>query len=224
MSLRIQRTPQPSDRSVMPLTDCSLCERLSDYLAQLRIDFPDYHNAPVAAYGDNNARLLIVGLAPGKHGANATGIPFIGDSAGGFIYRMLEQHGFCTDSTAEKPVLINCRITNAVKCLPPGNHPVASEVNQCNGYLKEEITQLPDHSIILALGQLAHKAIISAMGLRQATHVFGHAAEHELPHDLRLIDSYHCSKYNTQTGRLTEAMFSAVFESIREYLPDDRRS
>lgn len=206
----------------MQLADCRLCERLSDYLAQLRLDFPDYHNAPVAAYGVPDARLLIVGLAPGKHGANATGIPFIGDSAGGYIYRMLERYGFCLDAGTEQPVLHDCRITNAVKCLPPGNHPVASEINQCNGYLREEINRLSDHSIILALGQIAHKAIIRAMELRQATHVFGHAAEHVLPDNLRLIDSYHCSKYNTQTGRLTEEMFSAVFQSIRDYLPDDR--
>jgi uracil-DNA glycosylase family 4 len=201
---------------------CTRCPRLSDFLAGLRVKHPDYHCAPVAPFGDPGARLLIVGLAPGMHGANATGRPFTGDYAGILLYETLHQYGFASRgeslSADDGLVLEDCRITNAVKCLPPANKPETREVVECNDYLATEIADLPEGAMVLALGTIAHNAVLRALGLKAAAHRFGHCAVHELP-GLTLIDSYHCSRYNTQTRRLTPEMFQAVFARIREQLP-----
>lgn len=204
------------------IQNCSVCPRLSGFLVQLQEQYPEYHNRPVAPFGAEDARLLIVGLAPGMHGANASGRPFTGDHAGLLLYRTLHEHGFASASESlsadDGLELIDCRITNAVKCLPPQNKPVGSEIRNCNTYLRRELAVLDEGSIIIALGGIAHRAVISALDLKQVTHPFGHAAEHELPQNRLLIDSYHCSRYNTQTRRLTEPMFRQVFSRARDLL------
>ena len=204
------------------IQDCSVCPRLSGFLGQLQEQYPDYHNRPVAPFGAEDARLLIVGLAPGMHGANASGRPFTGDHAGLLLYRTLHEYGFASASESlsvdDGLELIDCRITNAVKCLPPQNKPVGSEIRNCNTYLRRELGVLDKGSIIIALGGIAHRAVISALDLKQAGHPFGHAAEHDLPQNRLLIDSYHCSRYNTQTRRLTESMFRQVFSRARDLL------
>lgn len=201
---------------------CARCDRLAGFLRQVKADHPDYHCAPVAPFGDAAARLLIVGLAPGMHGANATGRPFTGDFAGILLYDTLHRFGFGTapESVAADDglELRDCRITNAVKCLPPENKPTTAEIRACNDFLARELETVPEGGMVLALGTIAHNAVLRACGLRQSAYRFGHAAEHSLPNGLELIDSYHCSRYNTQTGRLTESMFHAVFERIAERL------
>jgi uracil-DNA glycosylase family 4 len=168
-----------------------------------------------------DARLLIVGLAPGMHGANRTGRPFTGDHAGILLYQMLHKYGFSSrDHSAASDdglELIDCRITNAVKCLPPDNKPVGAEVNACNRFLAKELTLLAPGAVVLALGGIGHRAVVKALGRRQADYKFAHAALHDLD-DFRLLDSYHCSRYNTNTGRLTEAMFDDVFAKARDLL------
>ena len=165
-------------------------------------------------FGDPEPRLLIVGLAPGLHGANASGRPFTGDHAGILLYRTLHEFGFasCAESRAadDDLVLLGCRITNAVKCVPPGNKPQPSEIRNCNGFLAAELSELRAGTVVLALGAIAHDAVLAALELRRAGFRFAHGAEHELPSGLRMIDSYHCSRYNTQTRRLTTQMFRAV--------------
>jgi uracil-DNA glycosylase family 4 len=203
--------------------DCRRCPRLAVFLDDVKSDHPHYHARPVAPFGADDARLLVVGLAPGMHGANATGRPFTGDHAGGLLYRTLYDNGFAnlpeSLSADDDLQLLDCRITNAVKCLPPQNKPVGAEVNACNPFLQAELADLADGAVVLALGGIAHKAVISALGLRQKDFVFGHGAEHQAGH-LHLIDSYHCSRYNTQTRRLTEDMFNAVFARARSLLDD----
>lgn len=198
---------------------CEACPRLADFLNQTRGSHPGYFCRPVPAFGDPHPGLLVVGLAPGLHGANRTGRPFTGDHAGMLLYETLHAFGF-----ANRPVsasaddgleLIRCRITNAVKCVPPKNKPLTSEIRQCNGYLKAELQALPAGATILALGQIAHKAVLMALGLKPSAYAFGHGAEHALPSGHRLLDSYHCSRYNTQTHRLTPEMFRAVFRQIQ---------
>jgi uracil-DNA glycosylase family 4 len=200
--------------------DCRLCPRLSSFLNQVKADHPDYHARPVAPFGDGNPSVLIVGLAPGMHGANATGRPFTGDYAGILLYETLFRYGF---STAPESLNIHdglrlkqCRITNAVKCLPPQNKPVGAEINECNGYLAQELKSLPDGAVIVALGSIAHNAVLKASGHKQSTFRFGHNQLHQLENGLQLLDSYHCSRYNTQTRRLTPEMFEAVFARARE--------
>jgi uracil-DNA glycosylase family 4 len=198
---------------------CARCERLASFLAAVREAHPDYHASPVAPFGDRRARLLVVGLAPGMHGANRTGRPFTGDFAGILLFRTLHRHGFGSrpESVAADDglVLHDCRITNAVKCLPPENKPTTAEVKTCNSYLAAELEGMPNGGVLLALGQIAHNAVLRATGLRQSACRFGHGAEHALPKGLKLLDSYHCSRYNTQTGRLTEPMFDAVVARCR---------
>lgn len=198
---------------------CRLCPRLVGLRERVAASYPEYHAAPVAPFGPSDAALLIVGLAPGMHGANATGRPFTGDHAGILLYKTLHQHGFANAPGSADPddglQLINCRVTNAVKCLPPENKPVAAEVNNCNRYL---VPELDAASVILALGGVAHKAVVKALGARQAALPFAHAAEHALDNKRTLLDSYHCSRYNTQTRRLTPAMFDAVFARARTLL------
>ncbi|MEW7973594.1 MAG: uracil-DNA glycosylase [Candidatus Thiodiazotropha endolucinida] len=201
---------------------CRLCPRLVDFLGRVKADYPDYHAAPVAPFGDNDAQLLIVGLAPGLHGANATGRPFTGDHAGILLYQTLHQFGFANQPEASSRndglQLQNCRITNAVKCLPPQNKPIGSEINTCNGFLKHELENMPSNSIVISLGSIAHQAVIKALGLRQKAYPFSHGMEHQLDEPHLMIDSYHCSRYNTQTRRLTPAMFQKVFRRARKLL------
>ena len=202
-----------------PPTDCALCPRLVALRRQVRVDHPDYHAAPVPASGPADAPLLVVGLAPGMHGANATGRPFTGDHAGGLLYQTLHDFGFASSPVSESAEdglrLIDCRITNVVKCLPPQNKPVAAEVNACNRFLA---TELETPAVLVALGGVAHKAVVRAFGLRQEAHVFAHGAAHALNARQTLIDSYHCSRYNTNTRRLTATMFADVFSAARNRL------
>lgn len=203
-------------------TDCRRCPRLARHLDQARDEHPDYHSRPVAPFGAARAKLLIVGLAPGMHGANLTGRPFTGDHAGILLYDTLHRYGFANRpvsvSAADGLRLGNCRITNAVKCLPPANRPLPDEVHRCNVYLAAEIQSLPMGAVILALGLIAHDAVLMALGLKRSAHRFRHGARHALPRGMALYDSYHCSRYNTQTKRLTPAMFRGVFDTIRGYL------
>ncbi len=202
--------------------NCTACPRLAGFLRQLKLQYPDYHCRPVAPFGDPDARLLIVGLAPGMHGANASGRPFTGDHAGILLYQTLYDCGFSSAPESlharDGLVLKECRITNAVKCLPPQNKPLGAEVRACNDYLARELEMLPSDSVVLALGGVAHRAVVSALGLRQVDHPFGHGVEHRLNDDLMLLDSYHCSRYNTQTRRLTPAMFLQIFQRARQLL------
>lgn len=201
--------------------NCRACPRLSRFLAQVKREHRGYWCKPVPPCGAARAELLIVGLAPGKHGANASGRPFTGDHAGLLLYRTLHRFGFCSSphSRARNDGLTfhNCRITNAVKCLPPDNKPRADEVARCNHYLAAELAE-PHLKLALALGGLAHRAVLRARNLRQSAHPFSHNALHTLDNGLALIDSYHCSRYNTNTGRLTEAMFARVFARIVRHL------
>jgi uracil-DNA glycosylase family 4 len=200
--------------------DCKDCRRLATFLDQTGRKYPGYHCAPVAPFGDPGARLLIVGLAPGMHGANATGRPFTGDYAGILLYRTLFEFGYSNRAEAtargDGLELYNCRITNAVKCLPPQNKPRPDEIRQCNSYLRNELAQLHDGSIIIGLGKIAHEAVLRALGLRLASYPFGHGHSHRLADGKLLVDSYHCSRYNTQTRRLTGEMFADIFRRVRE--------
>ncbi len=207
-------------------TACRLCPRLAEFLDDVRRDYPDYYAKPVPPFGEAGSRLLIVGLAPGLHGANRTGRPFAGDFAGILMYSTLHKFGF---ATAGEPLdaagqpnpdlsLVDCRIANSVRCLPPQNKPEPAEVKACNPYLVEELAAAPKGAALLALGTVAHGATLRALGLRAKDYVFAHGAQHQLPNGMRLHDSYHCSRYNTQTGRLTEAMFHGVFAAIVQYL------
>lgn len=199
---------------------CRRCPRLAQFLDDVRSKQPGYYCLPVPPFGDARAELLVVGLAPGMHGANRTGRPFTGDHAGILLYEMLHEFGFGTlaeSISADDPLrLKNCRITNAVKCLPPDNKPIGAEINECNQFLAKEIETMPAGSLLIALGGIAHRAIIKAAGLRQADYKFGHAAEHDVEGRFTMLDSYHCSRYNTNTGRLTTEMFRAVFARARE--------
>jgi uracil-DNA glycosylase family 4 len=193
---------------------CRRCPRLAGFLDEVREKHDDYHARPVPAFGDPAARLLIVGLAPGYHGANRTGRPFTGDHAGILLYATLHRLGLATrpeSTSADDPLrLVGCRITNAVKCLPPANKPTGPEVRNCNSFLAAEIDGLPDGAVVLALGRIAHDAVLRARSERLASRKFAHGAVHGLPGSLTLVDSYHCSRYNTQTRRLTDVMFESV--------------
>lgn len=207
----------------MPKFDpqCRQCPRLASFLDQVKEEYPAYFAQPVPAFGDNRARLCIVGLAPGMHGANATGRPFTGDHAGILLYETLHKYGFASKpqsvSVKDGLKLKNCRITNAVKCLPPQNKPIGSEISTCNQWLAAELKALPNNNIVIALGGIAHKSVVRALGLRQSDYAFGHANEHAISNGI-LIDSYHCSRYNTQTKRLTTPMFETIFERARDLL------
>jgi len=202
--------------------DCRDCPRLADFLDQTALKYPDYHARPVAPFGDPDAQLLIVGLAPGMHGANASGRPFTGDYAGILLYQTLYDYGFSTGpvsvSRDDGLQLGGCRITNAVKCLPPQNKPQLDEVKHCNHYLRAELDDLQGTAVVLALGKIAHDAVIRALELRLSAYPFGHAHVHRIADDLCLVDSYHCSRYNTQTRRLTPEMFADVFRLVRQIM------
>jgi len=201
--------------------DCRDCPRLATFLDDVSEKHPDYYCRPVPPFGSADARFLVVGLAPGMHGANRTGRPFTGDHAGILLYQMLHKYGFATRDQSvaadDDLRLIDCRITNAVKCLPPDNKPVGNEINTCNNFLANELRTLPENSVVMALGGIAHRAVIKALGMRQAEFKFGHAVVHDAEY-FRLLDSYHCSRYNTNTRRLTEKMFDEIFAKARELL------
>ena len=208
--------------------DCRQCPRLSHFLDETKEKYPTYHARPVAPFGVKTPKLLIVGLAPGMHGANATGRPFTGDHAGILLYQTLYDFGFSSspnsDSSNDGLKLIDCRITNAVKCLPPQNKPTGKEIRTCLTFLKAELETLKPGSCVLALGTIAHNAVLKSLGQKLKDYPFGHNALHDIPKDqsnsnasdLYLLDSYHCSRYNTQTRRLTEPMFQAVFKRARQ--------
>jgi uracil-DNA glycosylase family 4 len=195
---------------------CRRCPRLSRFLDAVRAEEPAYFCRPVPPFGDAAARILVVGLAPGKHGANRTGRPFTGDYAGILLYETLHRFGLANEpvSTAAEDGLrlTGARITNAVKCLPPENKPLPAEVQTCNDFLRHELEASPDVRVILALGLVAHAAVLRAAGLRASRHRFAHGAEHELDARRILVDSYHCSRYNTNTRRLTAEMFRDVVQ------------
>ncbi len=201
--------------------DCRACPRLAEFLDAVKARHAGYYCRPVPPFGDAAAQFLIVGLAPGMHGANRSGRPFTGDHAGILLYQMLHKYGFASAdesiSTDDGLTLQNCRITNAVKCLPPDNKPVGGEINTCNTFLANELGLLPPQSVVLALGGIAHRAILKALGARQAEFKFAHAALHDVT-GIRVLDSYHCSRYNTNTRRLTPAMFDAIFAEVRKLL------
>jgi len=202
---------------------CTDCPRLAQFLAQVRRAHPDYHARPVPPFGDPAAELLIVGLAPGMHGANRTGRPFTGDHAGILLYSSLHAYGFASQAVSvaadDSLRLVRCRISNAVKCLPPQNKPQPDEIRRCNRYLAAELRERAPR-VVLALGSIAHDAVLMARGLKRSAYKFAHHALHDLPPmsetvaGMKLYDSYHCSRYNTQTKRLTEAMFHAVLRDI----------
>jgi uracil-DNA glycosylase family 4 len=202
--------------------DCRLCPRLATFLDDVRARHPGYWARPVPSFGTRGARFLIVGLAPGMHGANATGRPFTGDWCGPLLYSTLYRHGFATRASSEArgdgQSLVDCRIANAVKCLPPANKPELDEIRRCNGYLANELAALPALSAILALGTIAHRAVVEALGMKVSAWRFAHGAALALPNGATLFDSYHVSRYNTNTGRLTEAMFDTVVSNVRRHL------
>ena len=211
-----------SDRSAAePGRDCPLCPRLVEYRLAQRALHPDWFNAPVPAFGSSGARLLIVGLAPGVAGANRTGRPFTGDFAGELLYGTLIAHGFAEGQFRADPNdglrLVDTMIANAVRCVPPQNKPLPAEIRTCNNFLRARIDSLPQLRAVVALGRIAHDSLLTAMGARKSAHPFSHGGEHEVG-ALRVFDSYHCSRYNTNTGVLTPEMFRAVFARVREYL------
>lgn len=205
-----------------PGRDCPICPRLVAFRLRNRAAQPEWHNAPVPAFGPLDARLLVVGLAPGLKGANRTGRPFTGDYAGDLLYPTLRRFGFARGNYGQRQddgfELLDCRVSNAVRCVPPENKPLPAEINACRGFLVEEIAAMPRLAVILALGAVAHGSVLAALEHRRAAWPFRHGARYRLPGGLLLADSYHCSRYNTNTGRLTTEMFEAVVGAIRAEL------
>ena len=201
---------------------CRRCARLAAFLDAVRAERPDYFCAPVPPFGPDDARLIIVGLAPGMHGANASGRPFTGDFAGILLYETLHAYGYASrpvsSSRGDGLILQSCRITNAVKCLPPGNKPSPAEVRECNGYLAADLATVPAGGAILALGRIAHGAALRALGHKLPRFAFAHGARHDVGRGIALFDSYHCSRYNTNTRRLTPEMFRSVFDQLARHL------
>jgi uracil-DNA glycosylase family 4 len=202
-----------------PPRDCPLCPRLAEFRHENRARFPDYFNDPVRTFGSREAQLLIVGLAPGLHGANRTGRPFTGDYAGVLLYGTLKKLGLACGEYGERAddglQLIDCAITNAVRCVPPGNKPLPVEINICRQFLKATIDSMPKLRAILALGKIAHDSVCTALSVSKREHAFAHGASHALP-PLTLLSSYHCSRLNTNTGVLTAAMFEAVLAQAKK--------
>jgi uracil-DNA glycosylase len=202
--------------------DCQLCPRLVAFRAANRHAQPSWYNGAVPSFGPDGARLLIVGLAPGLKGANRTGRPFTGDFAGDLLYATLLELGFARGCYAAAPddtlELVECMITNAVRCVPPANKPTPAEIGTCRAFLAGRIAAMPRLAALLALGRIAHDSTLAALALRRSAYPFAHGARHDLRVGLTLFDSFHCSRYNTNTGKLTPAMFRAVLEAIREHL------
>jgi uracil-DNA glycosylase family 4 len=209
-----------------PGRNCPRCPRLVALREQWRAREPGWFNAPVPAFGPREARLAIIGLAPGLRGANRTGRPFTGDFAGGLLYHTLNEYGFARgryDARADDGLeLIDCRIVNAVRCVPPENKPTTAEIANCRPFLKQDLADMPNLVAIVALGRIAHDSIIVALGARPAAAPFGHGQVHRIG-AVTIFDSYHCSRQNTNTGRLTPDMFRAVFAAVRTELDDGRR-
>ena len=199
--------------------DCSLCPRLAAFRAENRLAYPDFANAPVESFGDPGARMLIVGLAPGLRGANRTGRPFTGDYAGDLLYETLLELGLARGRYDRRPddglQLIDCAIVNAVRCEPPQNKPTPAEINNCRPFLKGALDALPRLRVVVALGRIAHESVLRACGARLAAHPFAHGAVHDLG-EAKLFDSYHCSRYNTNTGVLTPQMFRQALRAARD--------
>lgn len=205
-----------------PPADCPRCPRLVAFRADNRQRYPAYHNAPVASFGPTDAGLLILGLAPGLQGANQTGRPFTGDYAGDLLYATLLEEGFAAGSYGRRPDdglrLLGCRIANAVRCVPPENKPTGAEIAACRPFLQRELEGLPRLRAVLALGRIAHEQLLAARGLKRSAYAFAHGALHRLPDGLLLADSYHCSRYNVNTRRLTPEMFREVVAAVRREL------
>ena len=219
-----------SSDAAEPPRDCPLCPRLTEFRRDNRVAEPGWFNAPVPSFGTRDGRLLIVGLAPGLKGANRTGRPFTGDYAGNLLYPTLLEFGFARGTYGQRPddglALVDARLTNAVRCVPPQNKPERSEIATCNRFLAGEIAAMNRLRAIVALGRIAHDAVLRALGRKLSSAPFGHAARHDLSdamngRSVALYDSYHCSRYNTNTGVLTEAMFCDVFAAIRKELDSD---
>ena len=213
-SVPIPKTADPAE----PGRDCPLCPRLVEFRESIRVREPGWHNAPVRSFGDRNAALLIVGLAPGLQGANRTGRPFTGDYAGDLLYATLIAFGFAKGIYQARPddglTLIDCRISNAVRCVPPQNKPLPIEIRTCRQFLNATLAEMPRLRAIVALGRVAHDSTVKALDLRAAAAPFSHGAVHEVG-TVKFYDSYHCSRYNTNTGVLTPAMFESVFAKVR---------
>ena len=208
-------------RIQLPKTNCSLCPRLVQLRDINKKDYPEFYNRPVKSFGSLTAKLLIVGLAPGLKGANRTGRPFTGDYAGDLLFSTLLKFGFAKGSYKKHALdgleLINCRLTNAVRCVPPGNKPIGQEVNACRKFLINEIEAMPNLHSVIVLGGLAHNAFLSAVEAKKSQYPFGHSSEHLIKYNnnsIMLTDSYHCSRYNTNTGRLDAEMFESVFKIV----------
>jgi uracil-DNA glycosylase len=210
-----------------PASDCPLCPRLAEFRSKNSGLYPHFHNAPVPSFGSLDARLLIVGLAPGLKGANATGRPFTGDYAGDVLYDLLVNQGFAKGKYDKRPddglELIDCRITNAVRCVPPQNKPETAEIALCNPFLRAEMQAMPNLQAVLSLGGISHQAVLVACGLKKSHAKFGHAAMHTIQPDFRdapllLADTYHSSRYNINTNRVTPEMIEAVVADIRKKL------
>ena len=214
-------TSSPGLSPTEPDQNCPLCPRLAAFRAETRTREPDWHNAPVASFGDPNARVLIVGLAPGLQGANRTGRPFTGDYAGDLLYATLLDYGFARGVYQARPddglALVDCRISNAVRCVPPQNKPLPIEINTCRMFLAATMATMPKLTSIVLLGRIAHDSTVKALGLKASAAPFGHGAVHGAG-KIRLYDSYHCSRYNTNTGVLTPKMFRDVFARVRKDL------
>jgi len=204
-----------------PHRDCNLCPRLHDFIAEQRRLHPEWYNAPVPAFGDDSARLMIAGLAPGLRGANQSGRPFTGDFAGDLLYETIDKFGLSSGKFAARPddglQLKDCLIVNAVRCVPPQNKPTTAEIKTCNRFFQNQIEAMANLQVIIALGKIAHDAILLNFGLVRGHYKFAHGALHDLG-KVTLIDSYHCSRYNTNTRRLTPEMFEDVFELARGVL------
>ena len=212
-------SPSPA---VLPSHDCPLCPRLAAFRQSQRAAHPEWFNAPVPPFGDDRAELLIIGLAPGLRGANRTGRPFTGDHAGELLYSTLRKFGMAEGDYDARPddtlALYRARITNAVRCVPPQNRPEPGEIAACRSFLSAEIAAMPRLRAMLALGAIAHDAALATLGLRRALFRFAHGALHLLPDGRLLADSYHCSRLNTNTGKLTPTMFEAVFAALLRQL------
>jgi len=209
------------DTEGKPGRNCPRCPRLAAFRKQWRASEPAWFNAPVPSFGPLDARLLIVGLAPGLQGANRTGRPFTGDHAGLLLYETLGRYGFSRGTFDARPddglELVDCRITNAVRCVPPENKPTPAEINTCRDFLMPTISEMPKLRAVVALGKIAHDSVVTAFGIKKSAAPFKHGGKNALG-NLTLFSSYHCSRYNTNTGVLTPAMFRAVFANVRRYL------
>jgi len=212
---------QGERQAAEPRPDCALCPRLVEFRTENQQAHPSFFNGAVPSFGPASARLLIVGLAPGLKGANQTGRPFTGDYAGDLLYATLNKFGFAEGTYDARPddglTLVDCMVTNAVRCVPPQNKPVGAEINQCRAFLTARIDGLPKLTAMLALGRIAHDAVLRSRGQKISAFKIAHCAEHDLD-GVTLFDSYHCSRYNTNTGVLTTEMFEAVFDRIRRHL------